>query len=278
MSVAIVTDSAAALPTALIDRYAIGVVPLQLIVDGAAYDEGDHPPDALEGTHTVTTSGPPPGRFTEAIAARAGADGVVVLTIAASMSSTHESAVLGAKGAPVPVRVIDTGTAAGAEALVVLAAAEAAEAGEGIEGVEAAARRAMAQAHLVATVPSLDHLVRSGRVPEIAGRAGNRLGVAPLFEFRDGRARPLRPAFSRGSAVDRMLQRMRRSRVAGARLHVAAMHADAEEEARALLDRAVAVAAPVTAFVGEFNAVMRAHTGPGLLGLAWRWEAAPPSP
>ncbi len=33
-----------------------------------------------------------------------------------------------------------------------------------------------------------------------------------------------------------------------------------------------AEASPVTAFIGEFDAVMVAHTGPGLTGLAWWWE------
>jgi len=28
----------------------------------------------------------------------------------------------------------------------------------------------------------------------------------------------------------------------------------------------------MSAFIGEFDAVMVAHTGPGLLGLAWWWE------
>jgi hypothetical protein len=30
--------------------------------------------------------------------------------------------------------------------------------------------------------------------------------------------------------------------------------------------------APTTAFVAEFGTVMVAHTGPGVVGLAWRWE------
>ena len=29
---------------------------------------------------------------------------------------------------------------------------------------------------------------------------------------------------------------------------------------------------PATAFVGSFGTVMVVHTGPGLVGLAWRWE------
>ncbi len=199
-------------------------------------------------------------------------DGVVVLTIAASMSSTYQAASLAAKDLSDRVRVIDTTTAAGAEGLVVLAAARAAEAGGDLDAVEAEARRVMDRVRLVATVPSLDHLVRSGRVPGVAGWAGRHLGINPLFEFRTGEVHALRPALSPDAAVDRILQEWRRSITPGADLHVAALHAVAPDAARDLLARVEAVHEPASAFVGEFNAVMVSHVGPGLIGLAWWWS------
>ena len=86
-----------------------------------------------------------------------------------------------------------------------------------------------ASVRLVATLSSLDHLVRSGRVPGVAGWAGRRLGINPLFEFRGGKVLRLRPALSQEGALDRIVAMVRRSRPdeAGAepRLHVAALHA-----------------------------------------------------
>jgi fatty acid-binding protein DegV len=70
-----------------------------------------------------------------------------------------------------------------------------------------------------------------------------------------------------------MVALLRRSRVSGARLHVAALHAQAPDEARELLNRVAADQAPATSFVGQFGTVMVAHTGPGLAGLAWWWES-----
>ena len=52
----------------------------------------------------------------------------------------------------------------------------------------------------------------------------------------------------------------------------AALHAQAEADANELLGRVQAEADPATAFVGSFGSVMVVHTGPGLVGLAWRWE------
>ena len=274
MSVAIVTDSAAALPARLAHDFSIEVVPMWLTIDGTAVREGEMPLEELLTHADVKTSGPTPGEFEAVVEARLrqGADGVVVLTVASAMSSTHDSAVLGAEAAGGPVRVIDTKTAAGAQALVVLAAAEAASGGGSLDSVVETALNAIPHMRLVATVPTLEHLVRSGRVPNVAGWAGRRLGIAPLFEFRDARARPLRPALGSAAAHDRILARWRRDRIPGARLHVAALHADAEQEAVSLLDRVREEVEPATSFVGEFGTVMVAHTGPGVVGLAWRWD------
>jgi fatty acid-binding protein DegV len=155
-----------------------------------------------------------------------------------------------------------------------------AAAGAPLVQVRAVADRVADQVRLVATVDSLDHLVRSGRVPGIAGWAGRHLGVQPLFEFRRGEVSRLRPAFSESAALDRIAQRCHSSRPAGgageARLHVAALHALAPDRAEALLGRVTETEADADSFVAAFSTVMVAHTGPGLAGLAWWWEAGAP--
>ncbi|HVJ97299.1 MAG TPA: DegV family protein [Acidimicrobiia bacterium] len=268
------TDSAAALPAEIVADRHIEVVPMWLTIDGVAVRENEMTLAEVLTHADVKTSGPAPGDFETAVKeqARSTDDGVLILTIASTMSSTYEAAVVGARAAGGLVRVVDTTTAAGAQALVVLAASDAARAGGSLDDVEVAARVAMQQVRLVATVPNLDHLVRSGRVPNIAGWAGRRLGIAPLFEFRDGGAHPLRPALGVPAALDRIIARWRREREDGARLEVAALHAHAEAEARWLLEHVEAEADPDVAFLGSFGTVMVAHTGPGLVGLAWRWH------
>lgn len=279
MSVAVVTDSAASLPPDLAAAHGVTVVPLVLELGGTSYDDGeislDEVLDRLDGG--VSTSGPSPGRLAQAMEqALEGADDVLVLTIADTMSSTFEAAQLGARAVGPHVRVVDTATAAGAQGLVVLAAARAAARGASIDEVCAEADRAIERVRLVATVPNLDRLAASGRVPGIAGWAGAKLGINPLFEFRDGQARSRRPALSRVAALERIVTSWRATRPEGdepaGRLHVAALHARAEEEAHQLVDEVRAEVEPATAFVGEFSPVMVVHTGPGLVGLAWWWE------
>jgi DegV family protein with EDD domain len=274
MTVAVVTDSAAALPAELVARFGIAVVPMWLTVDGVAIREGDRELGELLGDARVTTSAPTPGEFGATIrdCLDRGADAVVVLTIASAMSASYDAAGVAARDAGPNVRVVDTLTAAGGQALVVLAAARCAAAVGSLDDVVNAATDVAPRVRLVATVPDLAHLVRSGRVPGIAGWAGRTLGINPLFEFRAGNVRRLRPAFGPDAAVERIAGRFRRSAEPGARAHVVALHALAPDAADTLLARAVAETDPVESFVSEFGSVMVVQAGPGIAGLAWWWE------
>ncbi|HZB75446.1 MAG TPA: DegV family protein, partial [Solirubrobacteraceae bacterium] len=70
MTVTIVTDSAAALPADLVERHRITVVPMWLTIGGESVREGERPLSELLGDERVSTSGPAPGEFEEAIASR----------------------------------------------------------------------------------------------------------------------------------------------------------------------------------------------------------------
>jgi DegV family protein with EDD domain len=234
----------------------------------------------------VLTSAPAPGEFEAAVKdALRNADSVVVLTLAEAMSASNEAARVGTASFDDDVAVVDTGSAAGGQALVVLAAAEAASRpGATLADVVRRATWVGDRVRLVATLPSLDHLVRSGRVPGIAGWAGKRLGIHPLFEFRGGDVHRLRPALSGDAAAERIVAHVQRNVPPGGHLHVVALHALAPDSATDLLARLTSQIEPEEAFVGEFGPVMVVHTGPGLSGLAWWWDdsavptASPPAP
>jgi DegV family protein with EDD domain len=257
VTVAIVTDSGAAFPAGYAARHDITVVPMR-----------------VEPGPPASTSAPPPGDFEAAIRDRidGGADGVVVVTLASSLSASFQSAAVAGAAFDGRARVVDSRTAAGAQALVALAAAARAARDRPLAAVAETAESVARRVDLVGTVPDLSHLVRSGRVPAIAAWAGRTLRVNPLFELRDGTVRRLRPARTARAAEDRMIARVRRSRPGPAQLHTVALHADAPDAAAALLRRVEAELGPATALLSEFGPVMEVHTGPGVLGIAWWWE------
>lgn len=272
MPVRVITDSAAALDVAVAAEHGVTIVPIRVVVGGVAHRDGDVPlAEVIERVSDgISTSGPPPGAFLEALH---GADeGAVIVTVAGALSSTLVAAGIAAGRVPTDVRIIDSGTAAGAQALIALRAAAVAAAGGTLDEVEVAARRVAARARLLGTLETLDFLVAGGRVNHVFGRLARRLGVRPVFELSSGKIKRLRPAFSSAGGQRRLIGEWRRSRVPGARAHVIALHAMAEPAARSLMETVRSECDPATALVSEFGAGMVVHTGPGLVGLAWWWE------
>lgn len=145
--VAVVTDSTAYLPADLVSANGITVVPVQVVVDGQAYDEGTQitPTEvaaALRRWGVVTTSRPSPERFARAYAdaAAAGATAVVSVHLSGDMSGTYDSAHLAARDATIPVEVIDSRSVAMGMGFGVLDGARVAQAGGSLEDVAAAVR------------------------------------------------------------------------------------------------------------------------------------------
>jgi DegV family protein with EDD domain len=201
-------------------------------------------------------------------------EGAVVVTVSAKLSSTHQTAVLAARVPDVPVRVVDSETAAGAQALVAFAAARTATAGGDLDAVETAAQRAVPEVRLAGCVGSLDRLVRSGRVPGLAAYAGQLLGAKPLFALQRGRVRPLRPAFSRAAALDRILSMWRAARAPGTTGEAILLHSGRPDRLDQLA-AGVAAQRPELMMTSMFGCVLAAHAGLDVLGLAWRWRMGP---
>ena len=96
--VAVVTDSTSYLPPGVARQLGIAVVPVQVIVGGAAYDETEdlqaqRVADALADWQTVTTSRPTPERFLQAYAQAIdeGAEEIVVATLSDRKSTRLNS-------------------------------------------------------------------------------------------------------------------------------------------------------------------------------------------
>ncbi|MBB1243329.1 DegV family protein [Streptomyces durbertensis] len=273
--VAIVTDSTAYLSPAALAKRRITSVPLTVVVDGRAYDEGvgisaEALAEALRRHRPVTTSRPSPETFADTYrqVAEAGADAIVSLHLSAEFSGTYDAAVLAAREAPVPVRVVDTGMVAMALGFSALAAAEAAEAGRGPDDVVAAATERAAGTSALFYVDTLDYLRRGGRIGTAQALLGSALAVKPLLELADGRIQPLEKVRTASRAIARLEElTVERAAAIDGPVEVAVHHLAAAERAdqlaahlRARLPRLAEL------HVSEVGAVIGAHTGPGLLG------------
>jgi DegV family protein with EDD domain len=266
--IALVTDSNAQLPAALRDRFSVTVVPLTVVVDGEDHVEGvdlDHDEfyDRLAAGASVSTAAPAPGLFVEAFAdaAAAGATEVLAIHIGANTSATVQSATLAARSSPVPVEIVDTGTASFPIACCVWAAGLVLERGGSVDEAAAAARAVAGSVGNVFIVGALDLARRGGRLAADAD-AGDGLRVLALEQ---GTMQVVGQARDLESAVDAMTDYCARW-AAGRQMHVGVGHARAAELADALELRLRELPETADLVRYEVGPSVGAHTGPGTVG------------
>jgi len=271
--VAIVTDSTAYLPQAALVRHSIDVVPLTVVLGDQALEEGTEISarslaEALRERRAVTTSRPSPAVFAETYraAAEAGAEGIVSLHLSGEISGTYDAALLAARDAPVPVRVVDTGMVAMALGFCALEAAETAAAGGSLDEAVAAAEKRAERISAYFYVDTLDYLRRGGRIGATQKLLGSALAVKPLLELVDGRIAMLEKVRTASKAIAR-LEEIVVERSGEAGVDIAVHHLAAQERADQLAQRLrERVPGLGELHVSEVGAVIGAHTGPGLLG------------
>jgi DegV family protein with EDD domain len=268
--IALVTDSSSQLPEALRDRYHIRVVPIVVVVDGVEHEEGvDLDPDdfytRLTAGATVSTAAPAPGRFLEAYraAADAGATEVVSVHVGSNTSATIDAARIAAELSPVPVEIVDTGTASFPVACCVWMAARALEAGGDTLDAVRVAKRAAESVDNVFVVGALDLARRGGRL-QSGAQQGDGL---PVLALHDGTMNVVGRVDDLDAAVAAMATYVR-DRAGITPQLVGVGHARAPELADSLVTALVAGDAPSVTDLVRYSVgpSVGVHTGAGTAG------------
>lgn len=275
-TVAVVTDSTASLPGALVAELGITVVPLQVVIGGKAYDEGEDGAtperlaEALQAWVPVSTSRPSPETMLETyeLLAAEGAGEIVSVHLSGDLSGTYESAQLAARKAPVPVTAVDTRQVGMGTGFCVLTAAEAVREGDDAVAAGGRARRRGRATTSLFYVDTLEYLRRGGRMGAAAALVGSALAVKPILRVEDGRVRPHERVRTSAKALAR-LEELAVEAAGDAPVDVAVAHlasaARAEELAEHLRERLAAGLEGREVVVGEIGAVLGAHVGPGMV-------------
>jgi DegV family protein with EDD domain len=274
MTVRIVTDSVADLPSEVARGLGITVIPLVLRFGAESYRDGvDLTPDQFyEKLETVkafpATSVPPPEAYVEAYDRLAEETGeILVLTVSSRLSATHEVAVqaIGEMERKCRVEVVDSTTATMAEGFIAIKAARAAREGAKLEEVTAVVGENIPRSNFLAAFDTLEYLRRGGRIGKAAALLGSLLKVNPFITLKDGLVEPAGRTRSRPKAIDRLYE-------------FAAQYANIEEmavcdtacpeDAEALVERLGAIFPPERIYRSKMTPVIGTHTGPGLLLVA----------
>lgn len=269
--IGLVTDSSSQITTELLDRFDVEVVPMTITVDGTEHLEGvDLDADGFYALFAdgrrpeISTSQPSPGQFVEVYQhmANEGWDQIVSLHISETMSGTVGSAVLAARTAPVPVEVIDTGSASFGVAVCAWAAGVAIERNGNVDDIRRRIEQLVPRIHtaFMVGVPLLTE--RSGRASDVDLADG---GI-PVLGMTGGNLEVIDRVTTTADTIDVMS-----TYAAGWGSGVTVAVGTADEPSRSLADRLVAALTDLDAIDGvmhyRIGPSVGAHTGPGTFGL-----------
>jgi hypothetical protein len=194
--VAVVTDSAADLPEAIAEAYAVHVVPVRVNLDERDYldkiglSTGEFYRRMAASRQLPRTSQPPPGDFRRSFDFLiAHHPAVVYVGLSRAVSGTLQSAEhAAARGDATKVRVFDSVNAAGGQGLLAWRAAELAEAGEDADAILRELEALRPRTLTWAMARDISHAVRGGRIPAWAEPAVRFTGLTPVAQVKpDGR-------------------------------------------------------------------------------------------
>ena len=280
--VAIVTDSVACLTREQVQRYAIGIVPLNIVYDGKAYkDWVDITPNEayeffLKNPDVFSTSTPSPDDFLRAYRkASQQAPNILCITLSTKLSTTNNTAIIAIDYAKkelpgVSIKVMDSRTATAAEGFIALAAAQAAEDSKSLAEVINAAEKMRDKVTALVLIDTIRHVYRTGRVPKIAAQVGSILNIRPLLSVYNG-VNFIGVARNHASGIERLLRKTR-EKVDNKPIHIAVLHAYAPEEAEKLMERVSKEFNCREIWISEFSPIMGYACGTGTLGLAFYTE------
>lgn len=283
----VVTDRGADLSPQQMQGLKIHFTPLTITLDGRSYISGiDIQPEefyallaASEGM--PTTSLPSPGEFMELYRELAKQDpDIVSVHISSGLSGTFETARAAAKMVPeANITVIDTFTLSGAEGWQVEAAARAAQAGWTAEQIVKLTGQVRDATETIFTLPDLKYLVHGGRISHIKGLLASILNIKPIIGVskQDGKYFQRSRARSFNAALAKLVHVAAEDHAPGTALRVQVMHANNPEGAEELRRAMDAEFDCEWLPISSIAPVLGAHTGAGLVGMAYAARAAYPA-
>ena len=273
-SVAIITDSSADLPEALVESLNIHVVPLRLNFGDQDYlDKISLTPQEFyrklrEEVVLPRTSQPSPGDFRRQFEfLLSHHPSLVYLGVSRAVSGTIQSAETAAlRGHPERTHVFDSANAAGGLALLAIAAAEAAQRGMAAAAILAMLESLRAQTLTWAMTRDLTMAVRGGRLPAWGKLLVQGLGLTPVAKVTpQGKLRLAGGLIGKRGVPEKFGRYVARRVDHATRWRVIVGHCDARADGETLLATLQVELDCVQGWLVETGPAVGAHAGPGAL-------------
>ena len=276
----ILSDSTCDLSQELLQRYGIGIIPLNIVLDGKSYEDGrDISPDQIyawadEHKSVPKTAACAPGRVKEIFEKYLQKDEeMICFSLSASMSSTYDimRAVARETGAENKISVINSQSLSTGNGLLVITAAEMALSGMKRQEIVDEIKKLRSRVSASFVVDTLSYLHRGGRCSGVSALLGTTLRLHPQISVTDGKMQPGQKYRGKMHKViaeytQDHLEEMKTAR----KNHVFVTHSGCgEKEIAAALSQVQALNYFDEIHVTRAGGVISSHCGPGTLGVLY---------
>lgn len=282
-NVAIVTDSVASIPDALIESLGIRWVPYYLhrgeevlrdlwTIQRAAFYEW-----LATANELPKTANPSPGDYLEVyrtLYAEQGVREIVSIHITSKGSGAYQSALIAkemlAHALPdLCIEVIDSLNVAMCQGWMVIEAARAAQLGKPLAEIASLVKGMIPITRMIQTADTLRYLYLGGRIGKAKQLVGSLLNIKPLIGMEDGVVVPLGQVRSRHAAYEKMVEMVEAAVGKAGKIKIAFLHAAAPAEAELLKELFERRLTCVESLVAELSPALGVHTGPGTAGVCY---------
>ena len=274
MTVKIVTDTGADIPTDLLKELNITAVPLYIYFGEKAYKDGvDIGADELykrlvDGPIHPTTTQPIPADFTKAYQEISKeTDEIVSIHLSSKVSGTYNSAIQGKEllKDKCHIEVIDSASLSMGLGLITLAAARIARAGGTLQQVVEETNKAIKKTQLLGVLATLKYLLAGGRITKARATIGSLLNIKPLLTMHEGELIQAGLARSHAKGFDKLYEFVKNTKNVK---EMAIVNSTVAEEAYLLKKRLSSIVAEEKIHMANLGAALGVHGGPGTLLVA----------
>lgn len=282
-NVAIVTDSAASIPEAIIERLNIHWVPYyihrgqEVLRDLVTIQRDAFYQWLPTARELPKTASPGPGDYVqmyEGLAQNEGVREIVSIHMTSKGSGAYQAArvaqeMLAEKIPHVRVEVIDTLNVSMCQGWMAIEAARAALAGKSLDDIVNQVKAMMPITRMIQTADTLKYLYMGGRIGRARHLVGSFLNIKPLIGMQEGVIVPLGQARSRIKAYETMAQMIEAAVGRMGKIKIAYVHAAAQEEAEKIKSLVEERLTCVESLIAELSPALGVHTGPGTAGVCY---------
>ncbi|PKM49778.1 MAG: fatty acid-binding protein DegV [Firmicutes bacterium HGW-Firmicutes-7] len=273
--IAIVSDSTCDLPSHIIEKFDIKILPLRVIYQNREYrDRVDIQPqevyDRLD-EEIPTTSLPEPAEIIELFdqLVEEGYTDAICISISSKLSGTYNLMRLIANDydeQKLNIKVVDSKTLSMILGFVVLEAAMKVKASGSVEAVLNTITTIRNKIQGCYVLKTLKFLKKGGRIGKVEGTVGELLDIKPIIGIDDeGAYYTINKARGRKKSIQK-IKELIDTNFKDKTINIAIIHGGAEEEAKSLMEHVKNLYSIKESFITQISPALGVHTGPGLIG------------